>query len=127
MGGIADWRLIRRPDRTALHDTPETRQTFAERQFEKHFAVFVKQIEREECDRRIAKQCLRYFASPEAGLNDCERQDAIAERDDFAIENDAAIELQRRRRDLGKPMRNVVERARIDADFVSFAVDLRAD
>src|SRR6266851_365810 len=103
------------------------RQSLVQGQFEKCLTVFVQEVEREKCDGRVAEQSLRYLAPAETGLNGSERQDAIAERHNLAVEDDAAIELQRGGGDLRKSMRHVVERSRIDADRVSLAMDLGAD
>ena len=60
-------------------------------------------------------------------MNHGEWKDAIAERDDLAVENDGAFELARGRFDFGKAMRDVVERARVDVHAIAVAMNLRAN
>ena len=98
VGCIADGSLIGEPDCAALHDLAQTREAFAERQLEECFAVFEEEIECEKRHRRIAQQLRGHLAAAEAGLDYGEGEDAIAERDDLAVEDDAVVESKRRGR-----------------------------
>ena len=124
---IANRRLIRGSNRVTANDVSKTRQAFAQRQFKKRLAVFEEEIECEERDRRLAQQRFRDFTAAEAGLNDGEGENAVAECHDLAVEDDTAIELPRCRFDLGKSMRDVVHRPRVNPHFLAIAVQLRAD
>ena len=53
---IADGALIRQPNRAFSNNVAQLCQTFMQRQFEERPAIFVKQIKREERNRRIAQQ-----------------------------------------------------------------------
>ena len=73
------------------------RQPLAQRHFEEHFAVEKEHVEGEEDHRRIAQQRLRNLAPSEPLLDRGERQDAIAEGDDLAVEDDARARACARR------------------------------
>src|SRR2546428_7123395 len=109
---VADRALIGETNRAVADDFAQSLDSLAQRQFEKRLAILVKEIEREERNRRVAEERIAHFTAAEAGLNYGEWEDAIAESDDFAIENDSAPELPRGRLDFRKAMRDIVECSR---------------
>src|ERR1043165_5503990 len=125
--GVGDRRLIGETDRVAAHERPQSRQALAQRQLEERLAVEVEQVEREVRHRRVLQQFLRDLAPAEARLDDRERQHAIGEGHDLAVEDDAASERARGRLDLREAMRHVVHGSRVDPHLAAVRVDLRAD